>query len=1174
MSGISERNPFVGPRPIQQGEALHGRSTELRELYNLLQARRIVVLHSPSGAGKSSLVQAGLIPRLRAGNFDVWRTIRVNLDPAGLAGVPAATNRYVLSAMLSLEEELPAAQRRSPAQLAGLEFAAYLGSRPRRKGQEGRPIVLLFDQFEEVLTVAPWAVAEKQAFFTAVGAALDSQSIWALFLIREDFLAAFAPYRDRIPTQMANTFRLDLLGRAGAREAAVELARAGGRSFPAVDQLIHDLSTVQVQQPDGSFVAEQGPHVEPVHLQVVGRRLWAAMPEEDLSIEAKDIAQYASVSTALADYYAQAVTKIACGDIAVERALREWVGSRLIVGGIRSQVRQEAGRSAGLDNALIEPLLASYLVRSEQRAGANWFELSHDRLVEPVLQDNKAWEAANLHPLQVQAQLWESGRRLPAQLLSAQALPGATAWAQENAALLTEGEREFLEQSRKLRAEEARRRRLQKVYMLILALGAVAGLTLGSYALHMRGLAEDQMARAERLREDAVAARERAREAAWMGYVRTFAIRDPTRALLGLVEIKSTDTVPGWLQEAQDALQQPSTRTLLRGHTGSVVDAALSPDGTRVVTASTDGTARVWQVDGGGVPVVLRGHRGPVHSAAFSRDGTRIVTASADGTARVWRADGSGTAVELPGPTERADVGDYRHIRSASFSRDGERVLLLPVADGVRIWDAEGRGAPVDLRFRGRFGPLGGGYGDMAAASFSEDGTRVLTTEAEGRAAWVWRADGSGDPVGLAVRSEASRADGTQAILLLDGPIRVVGPWNTAEEVWRRSVVELKDSAGMWGVSFVDDGARVAGYDTSGHTWLWSADGRGERRRGPPQDTDHDSYVGDGLEDNGVPGPVFRPNPGWSGKALAEEPAGALVPAFAAAFSGDGRRVATVADGRARLWNADGSGAPITLYREGVLSIAWSADGERVLTLARDREGRRVFDVWNTQAGQFVAADLERHGGVVSSAWASPEGRRAWSFSAELGAAREVQIWGQDGDHARLVAELRGHADIVLSAAFGADGQRMVTGSRDGTARVWNVGGPAFAGETLQHSSPVQWASFSGDGGRIATVTYDHTVRVWDGDGRGAPREMPMAADAYGREWILVASISPDGKRVATGYYGPALLWEVDSGAVRRLEPVGEPAKPAGEAAQPTGEAAQPTGEAAQPVGWGFSGPR
>src|SRR5258708_3207200 len=102
MSLISDRNPFVGPRPIQQGEALYGRSREVRELYNRLAARRIVVLHSPSGAGKSSLVQAGLIPRLAESDFDVWKPIRVNLDPSHLADVPAGTNRYLLSAMVSL----------------------------------------------------------------------------------------------------------------------------------------------------------------------------------------------------------------------------------------------------------------------------------------------------------------------------------------------------------------------------------------------------------------------------------------------------------------------------------------------------------------------------------------------------------------------------------------------------------------------------------------------------------------------------------------------------------------------------------------------------------------------------------------------------------------------------------------------------------------------------------------------------------------------------------------------------------------------------------------------------------------------------------------------------------------------------------------------------------------
>jgi hypothetical protein len=89
MTGrIADRNPFVGPRPIQQGEPLHGRDTEVRELYNQLQARRIVVLHSPSGAGKSSLVHAGLIPRLKTAGYDVWKPIRVNLDPADL-GVPS-----------------------------------------------------------------------------------------------------------------------------------------------------------------------------------------------------------------------------------------------------------------------------------------------------------------------------------------------------------------------------------------------------------------------------------------------------------------------------------------------------------------------------------------------------------------------------------------------------------------------------------------------------------------------------------------------------------------------------------------------------------------------------------------------------------------------------------------------------------------------------------------------------------------------------------------------------------------------------------------------------------------------------------------------------------------------------------------------------------------------------
>ncbi len=513
MSGPSDRNPYVGPRPIQQGEPLYGRRTEVRELFNLLKARRIVVLHSPSGAGKSSLVQAGLIPRLKDGKFDVWKPIRVNLDPRGLEGVPKTTNRYLLSAMLSLEEELPAERRRGPAQLAGLDFAEYLKSRPRRKHQEGSSVVLIFDQFEELLTTAPRAVADKEAFFSAVGGALEAGDYWALFIVREDYLGAFAPYRDRIPTHLANTFRLDLLGLDGAREAAEQPALAAGRTFPAVDKLIADLAMVRVQQADGRFVTEQGLYVEPVQLQVVCRRLWDAMPRDDLSIEEKDIAAYASVSEALGSYYADAVRTIAAGELAVERALRTWVGQKLIVGGIRSQVRQEVGKSAGLDNRLITRLLDSYLVRTEQRAGAHWFELSHDRLVEPVQKNDAAWEKTHLHPVQVQAKLWEDARRSGALLLGSEALRDAQAWAKDNPTLLTEGEREFLERSREQRAKK-HKARLRLVVLTILAvISGVVATVFGGVAAAERDRAEASQIEALAQRDMAQRAEASARQA-------------------------------------------------------------------------------------------------------------------------------------------------------------------------------------------------------------------------------------------------------------------------------------------------------------------------------------------------------------------------------------------------------------------------------------------------------------------------------------------------------------------------------------------------------------------------------------------------------------------------------------------------------------------------------------
>jgi hypothetical protein len=155
--------------------------------------------------------------------------------------------------------------------------------------------------------------------------------------------------------------------------------------------------------------------------------------------------------------------------------------------------------------------------------------------------------------------------------------------------------------------------------------------------------------------------------------------------------------------------------TLQGRHSRPVRGAAFSPDGQRIVTASGDQSAIVWEVATGRDLFTLQGHSAPVIRALFSPDGRRIVTASADATAKIWEADGGSYVRTLQGH----DSG----IFGLAFSPDGGRIATGSADQTVRVWDATSGRTLLTLT---------GLSGIVASVAFSPDGGRIAAASTAG----------------------------------------------------------------------------------------------------------------------------------------------------------------------------------------------------------------------------------------------------------------------------------------------------------------------------------------------------------------------------------------------------------------------------------------------------------
>ena len=209
-------NPYVGPGPFSQADTYRffGRDREAAELYSLVAAHRSVLLYAQSGAGKTSLLNAGLIPLLEKGGFDVLPAARVSQLTGDRALPDGISNVYILNVALAWAMPNTTDEEDS---LLEATLERVLKDRPRKMGANDEPLprVLVFDQFEELFTAYPERWQERRGFFEQVDEAMSADpTLRALFAMREDFVAHIDPYEDLLPEEFRTRYRLKaLLGR-------------------------------------------------------------------------------------------------------------------------------------------------------------------------------------------------------------------------------------------------------------------------------------------------------------------------------------------------------------------------------------------------------------------------------------------------------------------------------------------------------------------------------------------------------------------------------------------------------------------------------------------------------------------------------------------------------------------------------------------------------------------------------------------------------------------------------------------------------------------------------------------------------------------------------------------------------------------------------------------------
>ncbi|MFE4669687.1 AAA family ATPase [Streptomyces sp. NPDC056716] len=1015
-----DRAPYPGLDSFDEEEAaaFFGRETQAEDLTRRLHevqdgpADRFLVLVGASGSGKSSLVRAGVMPRLRSRRWSILPAFSPGSNPlAALASAISTADgeRDSVSVLRRL--------RQDPASLLA-ELSRLRGSRFRR-------VLVVVDQFEEVVTLA--GERERAQFLEALHACVTQDArIRVLVTVRMDFLGQL------LATGHADLFQhpvaIGALGRTQLTQvvegpgALVALSFAPG----VVEAIVNDVGT------DDAL---------PLLAYLLQELYLASGPGQTVPEEL--YRSLGGVAGALARQADHTVAELGRGNDGIGFVLRVLLRFVTVQGQEVARRHVPLAELTAQERRVVDAFVDARLLLSDVRAGQEpYAQVTHEALFRqwaPLRQEVEA----RTEQLRQRAELerwaddWDRSGRSSDYLLTGERLTLAQRWLH---ALQENGQ-----------APETAQALVESSQRRDLAFLRRVSDSIGQYALGA----------ADQLPEQSL--------------------------LLTLAALGECTPTPAARRGLMTALASSHLRTQLDGHADTVRHVAWSPDGRFVVTASRDGTARLFDARSGRSLRVLPSGGAMVEGVAWSPDSTRIATVGRDHVVRIWDA-ASGEPLRLL--TGATDIG-----RQTAWSPNGDWIAATSRDRTVRVWNARTGDLVHELR---------GHRDDVWGLAWAPDSTR-LASASHDQSALVWDV-----ATGTSVTTLSGHSDFVEGIAWSpDGRLVATGSGDHTVRIFDAETGEVRllvrgHTDYVWNIAWSPDGQTLASASSDRTVRIVDA---------------HDAKVV----------AILR---------------GHTDTVWGVAWSPSGDQLATSStDGTGRIWDLRPRGAESLLldgHRGPVNQATWSHDDTRIATASDDGTVR----VWNATTGAPVSQVAEHTDRVWSAAWSPLDDRLALSTNDGVfrivhpaqhsafdhrGAVAECVAWSPDGtriatgDHDGAVRvwaaqeqvelfTLTGHQDWISRIAWSSSGRFLASASDDRTCRLWEVAGCRQLTVLRGHDNYVDDVAWSPDETRIATASGDWTAAVWDAT---TGRRVEVLKGHEGR--VRAIAWSPDGRLIATG---------------------------------------------------------